>query len=74
MPIENSVEGSVATTLDELATGSPLVITAEVSIPVQFALMARPGTLIADVRSVATHPHAQAQCRGWLARNFLMRW
>ena len=68
VPIENSVEGSVATTLDELATGSPLVITAEVSIPVQFALMARPGTLIADVRSVATHPHAQAQCRGWLAR------
>lgn len=69
VPIENSVEGSVATTLDELATGSPLVITAEVSIPVQFALLAQPGMTIAEVKAVATHPHAQAQCRGWLAQN-----
>lgn len=67
VPIENSVEGSVATTLDELATGSPLVITAEVSIPVQFALLVRPGTTMEEIRSVATHPHAQAQCRDWLA-------
>lgn len=67
VPIENSVEGSVATTLDELATGSPLVITAEVSIPVQFALLVRPGTTMEEIHSVATHPHAQAQCRDWLA-------
>lgn len=69
VPIENSVEGSVATTLDELAMGSPLVITSEISIPVQFALMVRPGVRREDIRTVATHPHAQAQCRGWLARN-----
>jgi prephenate dehydratase len=69
VPIENSVEGSVSTTLDELATGSELVITAEVSIPVQFALLARPGTSLSDVQAVATHPHAQAQCRGWLAQH-----
>jgi prephenate dehydratase len=62
VPIENSVEGSVSTTLDELAGGDALVITAEVSIPVQFALLVRPGTTISDIRSVATHPHAQAQC------------
>ena len=29
-------------------------------------LAARPGTTLADVRTVATHPHAEAQCRGWL--------
>jgi len=69
VPIENSVEGSVSTTLDELASGDALVITAEVSIPVQFALLVRPGTTIGDIRSVATHPHAQAQCRGWLAQH-----
>lgn len=69
VPIENSVEGSVATTLDELATGSPLVITAEVSIPVQFALLVRPGTTLEKVRTVATHPHAQAQCRGWIGEH-----
>lgn len=69
VPIENSVEGSVSTTLDELAAGEPLVITAEVSLPVRFSLLALPGTTLASVSSVATHPHAQAQCRGWLASN-----
>jgi prephenate dehydratase len=66
VPIENSVEGSVTSTLDELATGEPLVIVDEQAIPVRFALMARPGTALSDVRRIATHPHASAQCRGWI--------
>ncbi|TAK70396.1 MAG: prephenate dehydratase [Actinomycetota bacterium] len=69
VPIENSVEGPVSTTQDELAQGAPVVIIAEWALPVRFALMARPGTTLADVRGVATHPHALAQCRGWLAEN-----
>ena len=36
-------------------------------LPVQFGLYARPGTALADVRLVHTHPHAAAQCRRWLA-------
>jgi prephenate dehydratase len=63
VPFENSVEGSVATTLDELAGGEPLMVVREVLLPVQFDLLVRPGTTAADVRSVATHPHAEAQCR-----------
>ena len=39
VPIENSVEGVVARTLDELAIGQPLVITGEITLPVNFALM-----------------------------------
>ena len=66
VPIENSVEGSVSTTLDSLSSGESLVITAEVSIPVRFALLVQPGTALSDVYAVATHPHAQAQCLGWL--------
>ena len=66
VPLENSVEGSVATTLDELAGGEPLQVVREVLLPVSFALLARPGTESADVRVVATHPHAEAQCRRWL--------
>jgi prephenate dehydratase len=66
VPLENSVEGSVATTLDELAGGEPLQVGREVLLPVRFALLARPGTALADVRTVATHPHAEAQCRRWL--------
>jgi prephenate dehydratase len=67
VPLENSVEGGVSATLDELATGEPLVITREVHLPVTFALMARPGTGLHGIRHVATHPHAHAQCRRWLA-------
>ena len=44
VPIENSVEGSVSVTLDELANGKRLVIVDEVVIPVRFSLMVRPGT------------------------------
>lgn len=67
VPIENSVEGSVSATLDELALGEPLMITREVLLPVSFALLVRPGTALTQVRRVASHPHAAAQCRRWLA-------
>lgn len=69
VPLENSVEGSVSVTLDELATGDPLVITREVEVPVELALLARPGRDLYTVRTVATHPHAAAQCRLWLGRH-----
>lgn len=69
VPMENSIEGSVNATLDELSTGQPLVIAAEMVLPVTFALLARAGTELAQVRRVTTHPHAEAQCRGWLAAN-----
>jgi len=66
VPLENSVEGSVAETLDELASGDPLQIVREVLLNVSFALMARPGTTFDDIRTVTTMPHAEAQVRGWL--------
>jgi prephenate dehydratase len=69
VPIENSVEGSVPVTLDELATGEPLIITREMTVPITFSLLARPGTTAEEVRRVATHPHAAAQTRGWVARH-----
>ena len=69
VPIENSVEGSVPTTLDELSHGSPLQIVDEIAIPVQFSLMAKPGVELQDIKRIATHPHAHAQCAGWLQEN-----
>lgn len=66
VPIENSIEGSVATTLDGLSVGEPLVIVAEQVIPVSFTLMAPAGVALADIRTVGTHPHASAQCSGWV--------
>jgi prephenate dehydratase len=69
VPLENSVEGAVPATLDELANGDPLVITDEVYLRVSFDLMARAGTALGDIGSVATHPHAEAQVRRWLIDN-----
>ena len=69
VPIESSVEGAVTATLDELAVGTELVICAEVLVPVEFALLARPGTELTGIKRVGGHPVAQPQCRNWLAAN-----
>ncbi len=68
VPIENSVEGVVARTLDELAMGTPLVITAETTLPVSFALMVMPDHVGKPITRIATHPHAESQCRSYIAR------
>ena len=44
VPIENSVEGSVPVTLDELATGEPLMITREMTVPIAFACWPGPAS------------------------------
>jgi prephenate dehydratase len=67
VPLENSVEGPVTTTVDDLADGDALIIAGEVLLPVEFSLLVRPGTRLEDVKRVRTHPHAHAQCRRWLA-------
>ncbi len=69
VPLENSGDGAVAATLDELAHGEPLHVVGEVLLPVTFVLLVRPGTTLEDVLVVATHPHAEAQCRAWLREN-----
>ena len=70
VPIENSIEGVVARTLDELAIGEPLVITAETTLPVSFALMTLPNTDAKQIKAIATHPHAESQCRSYIAKNY----
>jgi len=69
VPLENSIEGAVPATLDELANGDPLIIAEETYLSVAFDLMARPGTALADVRTIATHTHAEAQVRRWLQKS-----
>jgi prephenate dehydratase len=66
VPVENSVEGSVPATLDAMVEGDPVLAVAEAVLPIRFSVLVRPGTGAADVRTVATHPHAAAQVRGWL--------
>jgi prephenate dehydratase len=68
VPLENSLEGAITTTLDEFAWGEPLLITAELLLPVEFSLLARPGTRIGRIKRVFTHPAAITQCRAFIAR------
>lgn len=67
VPVENSMEGSVPATLDALAEAEPVIAMAETVLPIRFSVLVRPGTDAAQVRTVATHPHAAAQVMGWLA-------
>ncbi|MBB2908778.1 prephenate dehydratase [Streptosporangium becharense] len=68
VPLENSLEGAITTTLDELAWGEPLIVTAELLLPVDFSLLARPGTEVGHIKRVFTHPAAITQCRNFIAR------
>ncbi len=66
--VENSIEGGVSATQDALATIPGLRIIGEYLVSVNFVLVGRPGAALDDVRVVAAHPVAYAQCRGWLER------
>ncbi|MRH86225.1 prephenate dehydratase [Nocardia sp. SYP-A9097] len=69
VPIESSVDGSIAPTLDALALGPRLQIIAETELNVAFTILGRPGIELAEVRQIAAYPIAAAQVRIWLARN-----
>ena len=67
VPIENSLEGSVAATLDALAGEADGVrIAAEVVRPIAHCLAVRRGVELDEVRRVISHPQAIAQCSGFL--------
>jgi prephenate dehydratase len=67
VPVENSVEGSVTTTLDTLWQLDTLQIQQGLVLPISHALMSRAANLEA-IQTVYSHPQALAQCQGWLER------
>ena len=67
--IENSVEGGVSATQDALASIPNLRIVGEYLVPVNFVLVARPGTTLADVKVVNAHPVAYGQTHLWLDKH-----
>jgi prephenate dehydratase len=66
IPVENSIEGGVSATLDALAGTEKIRIYGEYLVPVTFNLVAKPGTKLSEIRTIATHPVAYAQTRKWL--------
>ena len=67
--IENSIEGSVSITTDQLVFDRDLIIVGETVLPVTQNLLAPPGVSIDAIRQVVSFPHATAQCRTWLAEH-----
>ncbi len=67
--IENTVEGGVSASQDALATIPGLRIIGEYLVPVNFVLVARPGTLLSDVKVINAHPVAYGQSRIWVESN-----
>jgi prephenate dehydratase len=65
VPVENSLEGSVATTL-ELLLNTSITICKEIILDINHCLLALWGAQISDIEEVISHPHALAQCRSYL--------
>ena len=67
VPIENSLEGSVVTTLDTLATEAPEVrIVAERTLAIRHSLIAGRPLELEAIERVLSHPQALAQCARFL--------
>ncbi|MEP7113224.1 MAG: prephenate dehydratase, partial [Ilumatobacteraceae bacterium] len=68
--IENSIEGTVNLTQDELAFSHDLLIQREVVLDIEHCLLAKPGTAMADVKAVLSIPVATAQCHAYVRAQF----
>lgn len=67
VPIENSSEGTVNSSLDLFVT-SPLKICGEIELRIHQHLLARGGRL-EDIERVYSHPQSLGQCKAWLRAN-----
>jgi prephenate dehydratase len=69
VPIENTIEGSVNQTLDQLAADGDVWIRGEVILPVRHHLLAPAVVDLDAIVRVLSHPHATAQCQAFLRAN-----
>ena len=68
VPVENTLAGSVVRVYD-LLLESPLEICGETILPIEHHLMGCPGTAFDELRVVASHPMALAQCENFFVAN-----
>jgi len=70
VPIENSLEGIVTTTIDLLIHESTLKICNEVVLPISHHLITDHETKLNNIDTIYSHPQALAQCRSFLSKNY----
>ncbi|MDR0931226.1 MAG: prephenate dehydratase [Clostridiales bacterium] len=68
-PIENSQEGDVLATLDNLVAVDDVYITGEFIMPICQCLIAGEGVERAGVKTIYSHPQAIGQCVDYLTEN-----
>lgn len=71
VPLENSIEGTVNTTIDLLTHEVDLLIEAEIVIPIEHHLLVLPNTVDADlskIKILVSHPQALSQCQQFCAK------
>ncbi len=68
VPVENSIEGSVAQ-VNDLLLDHDLTISAEIIVPVKHYLMAYDDATMDSIKEVLSHPQALGQCRKFLANH-----
>jgi prephenate dehydratase len=68
VPVENTLAGSVVRVYD-LLLDSPLEICGETILLIEHHLMGCPGSTFTDIRTVASHPVALAQCERFFEAN-----
>ncbi len=67
VPVENSIEGNVALTLDTLWQLSGLQIQQALVLPIENTLLSRASSL-EEIKTVYSHPQPLGQCQRWLER------
>ncbi|MBE9102250.1 prephenate dehydratase [Vacuolonema iberomarrocanum] len=67
VPVENSIEGSVTTTLDTLWNMAELQIHYALVLPISHALISQAES-IEDIQIIYSHPQAIAQCQIWIEK------
>lgn len=70
VPIENSIEGIVRETIDNLSKlkNSDIKIVAETVIPISHCLLST-SEKISDIKHIFSHPQALGQCSGYICQN-----
>lgn len=70
VPVENSLGGTVLTTMDYLTDHKDIEICGEIAMPIRHYVWGLAGTMLDEVRHVYSHPQAIRQCKPYITKHF----